>query len=106
MSKLIKQTVTYRQQNINDMMSWSLEQKVIHALKRIEEFYEFMDGQVFVSFSGGKDSTVLLHLVRSLYPETVAVFSNTTNEFVEILEFVKTVPNCITVHPKIIFIYI
>ena len=26
-----------------------------------------MDGQVYVSFSGGKDSTVLLDLVRRIY---------------------------------------
>ena len=34
-------------------------------------------GQVFVSFSGGKDSTVLLHIARQLYPDIEAVFVNT-----------------------------
>lgn len=96
-------TPEYRQANIKDMQAWSLDKKINHSLKRIREFYASQNGKVYVAFSGGKDSTVLLHLVRSLYPDTVAVFSNTTNEFLEILEFVKRVDNLVTVHPKIPF---
>ncbi len=95
---------TYRQLNIQDMISWSLDKKINHALKRIQEFYSVQDGKVYVAFSGGKDSTVLLHLVRSLYPDVIAVFVNTTNEYKEILDFVKLVPNVLTIHPKMTFI--
>jgi len=85
------------------MQSWTLDKKINHSLKRIREFYEAQEGKVYIAFSGGKDSTVLLHLVRSIYPDVVAVFSNTTNEYVEILEFVKQTPNVITINPKITF---
>lgn len=43
-----------------------LDLKVEMTKARIKEWYEHYDGQVYVSFSGGKDSTVLLHIVREL----------------------------------------
>ena len=52
--------------------SLPLEAKITMSLQRIREWHEHWDGQVYVSFSGGKDSSVLLHLVRSLYPEVPA----------------------------------
>jgi len=93
----------YRRQNLEDIIKQPIEYKINHAKERIKEFYEKMDGKVYVAFSGGKDSVVLLHLVRSVYPEVKAVFSNTTNEYVEILNFVKTIDNLIEVKPKISF---
>jgi 3'-phosphoadenosine 5'-phosphosulfate sulfotransferase (PAPS reductase)/FAD synthetase len=58
---------------------------------------------VCVSFSGGADSTVLLHLVRQLYPEVPAVFVDTGVEFPEIREFVRTVSNVVWLKPKMTF---
>lgn len=103
MTKPPQATAAYRKANIKEMMDWSLDKKINHSLKRIREFYVAQDGKIYVAFSGGKDSTVLLHLVRSLFPDAVAVFSNTTNEFLEILEFVKQTENVVTVHPKMTF---
>ena len=57
-------------------------------------------GGVFVSFSGGKDSTVLLDIVRKNYPNIKAVFFDTGLEYPEIRDFVKTFDNVEWVKPK------
>ncbi len=83
--------------------SLNLEKKIEYSLRKIDEFYQEMNGKVYVSFSGGKDSTVLLHLVRELYPNVPAVFVDTGLEYPEIRDFVRTIPNVIRLNPKIPF---
>ncbi len=82
------------------LQSKPYEWKVEHALDVIREFVEH-EGEtgVYVSFSGGKDSLVLLHLVRSIYPDVPAVFANTGIEFPEQVKFVRSFPNVTEVHP-------
>ncbi len=67
---------------------------------RIIEWYKHYNGKVAVSFSGGVDSTVLLDLVRRVYPDMEAVFVNTTMEFPEIVKFVKSFDNVTILKPK------
>lgn len=61
---------------------WTLSQKIDHTLGTIDTFVSRLGGldKVYCSFSGGKDSTVLLHLCRVLFPDILAVFCNTGNE--------------------------
>ncbi|WP_085537221.1 phosphoadenosine phosphosulfate reductase domain-containing protein [Massilibacteroides vaginae] len=81
--------------------SWTLFQKIDHAVGVISQFYSRLDGKVFVSFSGGKDSTVLLDIVRRFIdPDCLAVFCNTGNEHAEIVRFVKNTGNVQTIRPK------
>lgn len=85
------------------LQNYPLELKVEKTKLRIREWYEHYNGEVYVSFSGGKDSTVLLHIVRSMYPEIEAVFSNTGLEFPEIVKFVKSFDNVTIIKPKTTF---
>jgi 3'-phosphoadenosine 5'-phosphosulfate sulfotransferase (PAPS reductase)/FAD synthetase len=80
-----------------------LEIKIAKSKLRIREWYDHFGGQVYCSFSGGKDSLVLLHLVRSEYPNVPAVFSDTGLEFPEIRAFVKTMPDVTWVKPDLTF---
>ena len=66
-----------------------LRAKVLMTQNRIREWYNHFDGDVFVSFSGGKDSTVLAHLVHDIYPDVPLVFSNTGLEYPEIQSFAR-----------------
>lgn len=74
-----------------------------YSLSRIREWSLKWSKRIYVSFSGGKDSTVLLHLVRSVYPEVPAVFVDTGLEYPEIRSFVKSVENVIWVKPRMSF---
>ena len=64
-----------------------LELKVVRTKQRIRDWYEHWHGDVYLSFSGGKDSTVLLDIVREMYPEVPAVFCDTGLEYPEVREF-------------------
>ena len=84
-------------------LKWTLSQKIDHALGTIEQFYNYHHGKVYVAFSGGKDSTVLLWLVRKIFSDVVGVFSDTGLEFPEIRNFVKKTDNIIWIKPKMTF---
>ena len=88
---------------LKKLQALDLETKILKSKRRIREWYYHFGGSVYISFSGGKDSTVLLHLVRSEFPDVPAVFVDTGLEFPEIREFVKTIENVIWVKPKMNF---
>lgn len=81
-----------------------LEVKVRKTEQRIKEWVEEygIDG-VYVSFSGGKDSTVLLNIARRLFPAIKAVFVDTGLEYPEIRAFVRTFDNVDWLKPKMNF---
>lgn len=86
-------------------LTMSLEDKVKRTKQLIMEWYAQFHGQVYVSFSGGKDSTVLLHIARSLKcgKNIVGVFDDTGLEYPEIRDFVKQQENIIWIKPKMNF---
>lgn len=83
------QEVVHDAQRLKELRELPLWRKVQISQARIIEWYQYWNGNVCVSFSGGKDSTVLLHLVQQIYPDVPAVFSNTGLEFPEIQKFAR-----------------
>ncbi|KAA6344043.1 Phosphoadenosine phosphosulfate reductase [termite gut metagenome] len=87
-------------QELNKKIEWSLEQKIDHTIGTIETFIYKTNKTPYISFSGGKDSTVLLDIARRfINPDMKAVFCNTGNEYPEIVNFVKQTDNVTIIHP-------
>lgn len=84
------------QQAARELLALPLEDKVLLSREKIEQWYDAWDGKCYVSFSGGKDSTVLAYLAAQelsryrtpIYPLTL-VFVNTGLEYPEIQHFVN-----------------
>lgn len=103
MVKIDKTEVLHTREMLKEMQQWPLAKKIQVSKARIIEFAEKFDNKICVSFSGGKDSTVLLHLVRSIYPNVPAVFTNTGLEYPEIQKFVRHTPGAELLTPKMRF---
>ena len=94
---------------LQEKQKWSLEEKVVHLWNVFEQFYNTLEGKVYIGFSGGKDSTLLVYLIDKFckmkgIPLVPLVFNNTTNEYQEILEFVKSYGDRVTwLRPKMTF---
>lgn len=89
--------------DLKQMQSLPLDIKIRMTKERIEQWYEYWDGQVYVSFSGGKDSTVLKHIVDEMYDDVPSLFINTGLEYPEIQKFAMSQPNVVTVRPEMRF---
>lgn len=63
------------------MQSLPLKYKIIMTKQRIKDWYDYWDGNVYVSISGGKDSQVLARIVKEMYPDVPLVFVNTGLEY-------------------------
>ena len=92
------------QKELIERKNWDLERKIQESWHRMEQWYNWcrMNGKTcYVSFSGGLDSTVMLHLIRTnpfLKNENIPVFfANTGLEYPEIVKFVRSVPGVQTI---------
>ena len=89
---------------LHQLQALSLNEKVERTKARIRQWVEYWGlDHVYLSFSGGKDSSVLLDIARSMYPEMKAVFLDTSLEFPELREFVNTFDNVEYLKPKMNF---
>ena len=87
----------------------SLDDQITKACHRIEQLWYETEGKCFISFSGGKDSTVILALVNMCQElgtigDMPAVFSNTGIELQVTVDFVKWIKdnyysNVAVIHP-------
>ena len=87
-------------QRLKELQELPLYRKIMITQTRIMEWYQKFNGNVYVSFSGGKDSTVLLHIARQMFPDIPAVFSNTGLEYYQIQRFAKQHDNVTFISPK------
>lgn len=86
---------------LQDLQSAPLRYKVILTEERIREAVrKYGLENCYISFSGGKDSLVLLLIVRRLYPTMKAIFFDTGLEDPRIRRFVKTIENVVWITPK------
>lgn len=95
-----------RKRTLTSLREMNLESKIIQTKYLIKcAVIEFGLDKVYISYSGGKDSTVLSHIAKSIYPNILHLFANTTNEYPETLEHIRwekeeNGTNIITVIPK------
>jgi len=94
---------------VKDEIAKPIEQKLELANSIIRQhLVEFKLEECYVAWSGGKDSTFLLFLVRQLAPDVPVIFNNTGIEFPQTLEFVSRMVgewklNFTELHPEMTF---
>lgn len=52
--------------------------------RRLKQWHIQYNGNVYLAFSGGKDSTVLKDILQDVFPDVPAVFCNTGLEYPEV----------------------
>lgn len=77
-------------QDLKILQALPLELKIPMTVRRLRDWITYYgeDG-AYLSWSGGKDSTVLRHIIRQNWPKVESVFVDTGLEFPEIRQFVK-----------------
>ena len=97
-------TLRHTISDLHQRQALPLEAKIKLTQQRIREWIdEYGEDGVYISFSGGKDSTVLLDIVRKDYPFVKAVFVDTGLEYPEIRSFVKGFENVDWIKSKMTF---
>lgn len=94
----------YTLDSLRQFQSLPLSAKINMARLRIKAALTRFDGKCYIAFSGGKDSTVLKHLIDEMTGGTVpAVFINTGLEWPEVRRFAMAQPNVTVIKPKLTF---
>jgi len=92
-------------EELNYKKNLSLQEKIKYSDLLIKQFYNKLNGNVYIAFSGGIDSTVLLDLVRKNYPNILAV-RVVEPSYKELNMFVNSIDNVDKLNPKRNFKYI
>jgi 3'-phosphoadenosine 5'-phosphosulfate sulfotransferase (PAPS reductase)/FAD synthetase len=90
-------------EDLQALQALSFERKILVSQARIMEWYIRNEGRVYVSYSGGCDSSVLLHMVRTVYPEVPAVYVHTGLEYPEVTAHVKATDRVTVIRPLVGF---
>ena len=92
--------------DLYQMQSLPISAKIRMTARRINEWVnEFGEDGVYLSFSGGKDSTVLGHIIREVcgYKNIPFVFVDVPTQYPELKQFAMTFDNLVILKPKISF---
>lgn len=92
--------------DLYQMQALPLSAKVRMTARRIDDWVsEFGEDGVYLSFSGGKDSTVLAHIVRVVcgYRNIPLVFVDVPTQYPELKQFAMTFDNLEILKSKISF---
>lgn len=92
--------------DLYQMQALPLSAKIRMTQNRINGWVdEFGEDGVYVSFSGGKDSTVLVDIVRNVcgYKNIPLVFVDVPTQYPELKQFAMTFDNLEILKPKISF---
>ena len=84
--------------DLRELQALPLDLKISLTKSRIRAWVnEFGESGVYLSYSGGKDSTVLLDIVRNEcgYKDIPAVFCDIPTQYPELRSFVKTFDNTV-----------
>jgi 3'-phosphoadenosine 5'-phosphosulfate sulfotransferase (PAPS reductase)/FAD synthetase len=91
---LLEEDLKFPKENFRLMKNRPYGVKPLFSMKRVQEWHQHWKGQIYISFSGGLDSSVLAYIVCQAYEQyhlegkIPLVFSDTGMEFPEIREFV------------------
>lgn len=91
-------------EELKRLQSQPLDKKITMTEQRIRQWvHHYGEDGVYISFSGGKDSTVLLHIARRLYPNIKAMFVDVPTQYPELKQFAQKFENLDITHPKTSF---
>ena len=96
----------HTKQELYQWQALPLNIKVLMTAERIRNWVnEFGENGVYLSFSAGKDSTVLGHIIREVcgYKNIPFVFVDVPTQYPELKQFAKTFDNLVILKPKISF---
>ena len=94
---------------MQELYQWQalpLNIKIRMTAERVRNWVnEFGEDGVYLSFSGGKDSTVLGHIIREVcgYKNIPFVFVDVPTQYPELKQFAMTFDNLVILKPKISF---
>lgn len=95
------------EQEFSKRLAWPLDRKVKESWERIAAWVSYWGSEAALSFSGGLDSLVLVHLARTCpHIDGNAIptyFADTGCEYPEIRNFVRSIPGVTWVRPKMKF---
>ena len=79
--------------------------RMLSFVRRAVDDYKMIEegDKIAVGVSGGKDSTVLKHIVDGMYDDVPSLFVNTGLEYPEIQKFAMSQKNVITIRPEMRF---